>query len=106
MASSIILLDVMLVGALLLLLGGNVWFHVSTHKWLKTHGTNVSALITEVRRDNIAHQTCVVIAGWTDPRTGRRCTFQGYRFDLGYRVGQLVGIRLDAKHPSHYIMEQ
>jgi hypothetical protein len=82
MASSIIVLDVMLTGALLLLIAGYLRFHISTHTWLKTHGTYVSALITQVRRDNIAHQTCVVIACWTDPRTGRRCKFHGYRLDL------------------------
>lgn len=104
--ASIIILDLALTGALLLLLVGSVWFQCSHHRWLKAHGTDVGALITAVRRDNIAHQTCMVIASWTDPRTGRRWTFQGFRLDMGYRAGQLVGIRLDPKHPSHYIMER
>jgi hypothetical protein len=102
----IIILDLTLTGAFLLLIVGYVGFHVSTYKWLKVHGTDVGALITEVRRDNIAHQTCMLIASWTDPRTGRRWTFQGFRLDLGYQPGQLVGIRLDPKHPSRYIMER
>jgi hypothetical protein len=104
--ASIIILDLALTGALLLLIVGSVWFQVSHHMWLKAYGTDVSALITQVRRDNRTHQTCLVTAAWTDPRTGRRWTFQGYRFDLGYRAGQLVGIRLDPEHPSHYIMER
>ncbi|TMF41741.1 MAG: hypothetical protein E6I32_19815 [Chloroflexi bacterium] len=103
--ASIIVLDVTLIGALLLLLGWYVGFHVSSHKWLKAHGMDVGALITQVRRDNIAYQTCVVIASWTDPRTGRRWTFQGSRLDLGYQPGQLVSIRLDPRHPSRYLME-
>lgn len=101
----IILLDLSLTGALLLLLGGFVGFHVFNNKWLKAYGTEVSALITQVRRDNIGHQACQLIASWTDPRTGRRCTFQGFRLDLGYQPGQLVGIRLDPRHPSRYIMQ-
>ena len=103
--ASIITLDLTLTGALLLLLVGYVGFHVSTHKWLKAHGTEVGALITHVRRDNITHQTCLLTASWTDPRTGRRWTFKGSRLDLGYQPGQLVGIRLDPKHPSRYLME-
>ena len=104
--ASIVMLDVTLPAALLVLLVGSVWLQVSHQRWLKAHGTDVSALVTQVRRDNRTLQTCLVTAAWTDPRTGRRCTFQGYRFDLGYRAGQLVGIRLDPKHPSHYIMER
>ena|SRR5437588_859432 len=104
--ASIIILDLTLTGALLLLIGGFLWFQVSNHRWLKVHGTDVGALITQVRRDNISHQTCRVIASWTDPRTGRRWTFQGFRLDLGYQAGQLVGIRLDPKRPSRYIMER
>jgi hypothetical protein len=103
---SIVILDLILTGALLLLFIGYVRFQVSTHRWLKAHGTDVSALITEVRRDNIAYQTCLLIAGWTDPRTGRRWTFKGFRLDLGYQAGQLIGIRLDPRHPSHYLMQR
>ena len=100
----IIILDLTLTGALLLLIVGFLWFQVSNHRWLKAHGTDVGALITHVRRDNIAHQTCQVIATWTDPRTGRKWTFQGHRLDIGYQAGQLVGIRLNPKDPSHYMM--
>ena len=103
--ASIIILDLTLTGLLLLLFIGYVWFHVSNHRWLKAHGTDVGALITEVRRDNIAHQTCMVIASWTDPRTERRWTFRGFRLDLGYEPGQLIGVRLDLKHPSRYLMQ-
>ena len=103
--ASIIILDLTLTGVLLLVIGGSVGFQVSHHRWLKEHGTDVGALITHVRRDNITHQTCQVIATWTDPRTGRRWTFQGFRLDLGYQAGQLVGIRLDPRRPSRYIME-
>src|SRR5690348_1450837 len=60
--ASIIILDLALTGVLLLLLVGYVWFQFSHHRWLKAHGTDVGALITAVRRDNIAHQTCMVIA--------------------------------------------
>jgi|SRR5947209_9907930 len=102
---SIIMLDLTLTGALILLLIGYVGFYVSRHRLLKAHGTDVGALITQVRKDNITHQTCKVIASWTDPRTGRRWTFQGFRLDRGYQVGQLIGIRLDPKHPSYYQME-
>lgn len=101
----IIVLDVTLTGALLLLIVGYIGFHVSTHKWLKAYGTNISALITQVRRDNIEHRSCQLTARWIDPRTGRSFTFTGYRLDLGYQPGQLVGIRLDPRHPSRYIMQ-
>lgn len=101
----IIVLDVTLTGALLLLLAGSIGFKATTHNWLKAHGTDVSALITRVKKDNIEHQTCQLTARWTDPRTGRSFTFKGYRLDLGYQAGQLVGIRLDPKHPSRYIMQ-
>ncbi len=104
--ASIIMLDMTLAVALIVLLVGTIWLRVSHHTWLKAYGTNVSALVTQVSKDNRTHQTCLVTAAWTDPRTGRRCTFHGYRFDLGYREGQLVGIRLDPKHPSRYIMER
>jgi len=102
---SIIILDLTLSGTLLLLVTGYVGFHVFNHRWIKAHGTDVGALITEVRRDNIAHQTCTLIASWTDPRTGRRWTFKGFRLDLGYQAGQLIGIRLDPRHPSRYLMQ-
>ena len=102
---SIIILDLTLTGALLFLLIGYIGFHVINHRWLKAHGTDVGALITEVRRDNIVHQTCVLIASWTDPRTGRRWTFKGSRLDLGYQTGQLIGIRLDPRHPYRYLMQ-
>ena len=105
MDSSIIILDLTLTGALLLLIVGFIWFHITRHKWLKAHGTDIGALITHVRRDNIAHQTCQVTAHWTDPRTGRRCTFRGFRLDLDYQPGQLIGIRLDPNHPSRYLMQ-
>ncbi len=104
--ASIIILDVTFVITLLVLLVGFIWFRVSYHTWLKEHGTNVVALVTQVRKDNRTLQTCHVTATWTDTHTGCRCTFQGYRFDLGYRAGQLVGIRLDPKRPTHYIMEK
>ena len=103
--ASIIVLDLTLTGALLLLIVGYVRFHVSNHRWLKAHGTDVGALITHVRRDNITHQTCQVIATWTDPRTGHRRTFQGFRLDIGYQTGQLIGIRLDPKHPSRDLIQ-
>jgi len=102
---SIIILDLMLTGALLLLIGGSIWFQISHHRWLKAYGTDVSALITHVRRDNVAHQTCLVTATWTDPRTGRRWMFKGFRLDMGYQAGHLVGVRLDPRHPSHYMMQ-
>lgn len=102
----IIILDLSLAGALLVLIVGYVGFLVLTDKWLKAHGIDVSALITQVRRDNIEHQTCQLIASWTDPRTGRRLTFKGIRLDLGYQPGQLVGIRLDPRHPSRYIFQR
>ncbi len=103
--ASIVILDLTLLGALLILLVGYVGFHVATYRRLKTHGTEVGALITHVRRDNIEHQTCQVTATWTDPRTGRKWTFRDFRLDLGYQTGQLIGIRLDPKHPSRYSME-
>ena len=102
---SIIILDLTLSGTLLLVVTAYMGFHVFSHQWLKAHGTDVGALITEVRRDNIAHQTCTLIASWTDPRTGRRWTFKGFRLDLGYQEGQLIGIRLDPRHPSRYLMQ-
>jgi hypothetical protein len=100
-----ILLDVTLLGALLVLIIGYIVFQVSQYKWLKTYGTDIGALITQVRRENIEHQACMPIASWTDPRTGRTWTFKGFRLDLGYHPGQLVGILLDPKHPSRYIMQ-
>ena len=103
--ASIIILDLTLCGTLLLLLIGYVGFQVFKHRWLKANGTDIGALITEVRRDNIAHQTCLLIASWTDPRTGRKWTFKGFRLDLGYQAGQLIGIRLDPRHPSRYRMQ-
>lgn len=104
--ASIIVLDLTFTGALLLLFVAYVRFHISNHRWLKAHGTDVSACITRVRRDNITHQTCMVITTWTDPRTGRRRTFQGFRLDIGYQAGQLIGIRLDPRHPSRYLMQR
>ena len=103
--ASIVILDLMLTGILLVLFIGYVGRHVSRYRWLKVHGTDVGALITHVRRDNIAHQTCQVTATWTDVRTGRRWTFQGFRLDRGYQTGQLVGIRLDPRHPSRYVIQ-
>ncbi len=70
--------------------------------WLEAHGTHVGALITYMRRDSV--QTCLITAAWTDPRTGRRCIFQGFRLNTGYQAGQLVEIVLDVRHPSHYTM--
>jgi len=102
---SIIILDLTLTGALLLLIASFVRFHISHHRWLKAHGTDIGALITYVRRDNIAHQTCQLTANWTDPRTGRRWTFRGFRLDLGYQPGQLIGVRLDPRRPSRYLMD-
>jgi hypothetical protein len=102
---SIVILDLTLTGALLLFIAGFIWFYIFQHKWLKAYGTNIGALITYVRRDNIAHQTCQITAHWTDPRTGRRCTFRGFRLDTGYQPGQLIGVRLDPKHPSRYLIE-
>ena len=67
--TSILILDLALTGALLLLVGGSVVFYVSNYRWLKAYGTDVGAISTHVRRDNIAHQTCLVTATWTDPRT-------------------------------------
>lgn len=99
----IIILDLSLTGALLLWIGGYAGFHIFKHKRLQAYGTEVSALITQVRRDNIEHRTCLLIASWTDPLTGRRLTYLGYHLDLGYQPGQLVGIRLDPKHPSRNI---
>ncbi len=99
---SIIILDLMLTGTLLLLGIGFIRFQISNHVWLKAHGTHVSGLITQVRRDGA--QVCLVTAAWTDPRTGFRCTFQGFRLDMGYQAGQLVDILLDVRHPSHYMM--
>ena len=101
----IVILDLTLTTTLLLFIGGYIGFYVMTNKWLKVHGTDVSALITQVRKDNIEHQACQLIASWTDPRTGRKWTFKGFRLDLGYQTGQLVGIRLDPKNPSRYIMQ-
>jgi hypothetical protein len=102
--TSIIILDLALTGALLLLIGGSVVFYVSNYRWLRVYGTDVGAIITHVRRDDIAHQICLVTATWTDPRTGRRWTFKGHRLDMGYQEGHLVGIRLDPRHPSRYMM--
>lgn len=102
---SIIILDLTLTGALILLIAGYIWLHIFQHRWVKAYGTDIGAVITDVRRDNIAHQTCQLTASWTDPRTGRRWTFRGFRFDMGYQPGQLVGVRLDPKHPSRYLME-
>ena len=104
--ASIIILDLTLTGVLLPVIVGYVWFQVSHHRWLKEHGTDVGALITHVRRDNITHQKCLVTAAWTDPRTGRRWKFQGSLLDMGYQAGQLIGIRLDPQHPSRYMMER
>ena len=102
---SIIILDLSLSGALLSFIAGYIWLHISHHKWLKAYGTDIGALITHVRRDNIAHQTCQITAHWTDPRTGRRCTFRGSRLDTGYQPGQLIGVRLDPSNPSRYLIE-
>ncbi len=102
----IVILDLTLTGALLVLIVGYVGFRILTHKRLKAYGIDVSALITQVIRDNIEHQTCQLIASWTDPRTGRRLTFKGFRLDMGYQPGQLVGIRLDPRHPARYIFQR
>src|SRR5438067_13784713 len=102
---SIIILDLTLSGTLLLLVTGYVGFHVFSHRWLKAHGTDVGALITEARRDNIAHQTCTLMYSWTDPRRGRRWTVKGFRLDLGYQVGKLIGIRLDPRHASRDLVQ-
>jgi len=102
---SIVMLDLTLTGALLLLITGFAWFHISHYRWLKAHGTDIGAVITHVRRDNIAYQTCQVTANWTDPRTGRKWTFRGFHLDTGYQPGQLVGVRLDPRRPSRYLMQ-
>ena len=102
--ATIILLDFVLTLSVLIFIAGSVWYRLSTHTGLEAHGTDIGAVITQVRRDDIAHQTCVVTAAWTDPRTGRRWTFHGLRRDLGYQPGQLIGIRLDPRHPSRYLM--
>ena len=102
---SIIKLDVLLIAITLLVIGHFVWSQVSTSRWLSRYGTSISALITQVIKEQ-AHQTCFVTAAWTDPRTGRRWTFRGWQFYRGHHVGQLITVRLDPTSPSCYTLEE
>src|SRR5947209_19771512 len=74
--TSILILDLALTGALLLLIGGSVVFYLSNYRWLKAYGTDVGAIITHVRRDNIAHQNGLVTATWPVRPKVRRWTFK------------------------------
>ncbi len=98
----IIILDLVLLATVFVFSIRFVWLQISNDTWLKAHGTHIGALITYVRRDSV--QTCLITAAWTDPRTGRRFTFRGFRLNTGYQVGQLVEIVLDVHHPSRYAM--
>ena len=98
----IIILDLVLLGTVLVLRIRFVLSQGSNYTWLEAYGTHVGALITHVRRGSV--QTCVITAAWTDPRTGRRFIFRGFRLNTGYQAGQLVEIVLDVHHPSLYTM--
>ncbi|MBA2680216.1 MAG: hypothetical protein H0U76_17695 [Ktedonobacteraceae bacterium] len=102
--TSLIELDILLFVIALLVIGRFVWSQVSNSRWLSQYGTSISALITQVRREQ-ARQACFVTAAWTDPRTGRRWTFRGWQLDRDYQVGQFIAIRLDPTSPSCYTLE-
>ena len=109
----IILIDLVLVAGLLALLIVVLSYMGWEFNQLRHHGKRIIATITDISYGigNSASQFSqdhpYVTARWTDPVTGHTYTFWQLAAENKpfYKIGSLVPILIDPKHPTYYEMQ-
>jgi hypothetical protein len=109
----ILLIHLLLLAALLALVIAVISYVGWEFNQLHHHGRRIIATITDISYGigNSASQFSqdhpYVTAKWTDPDTGRSYTFWQLAGENKpfYKVGSLVPILIDPKHPKYYEMQ-
>src|ERR1700751_5180003 len=108
-----ILVDLLIITALL----GLVIAFISYMGWefshIRHHGRRIIATITEISYGvgnsdkQFSHNHQNVTAKWADPATGQAYTFWQLAAEVKpfYKIGNLVPIIIDPKHPTFYEMQ-
>ncbi len=110
---TIILIDLLLTAVTLALIIAVFLYQEWEMNWVRHHGRRIIATITEIRYGigksptRFSQEHPYVTAKWTDPRTGRTYTYWKLATENKpfYRIGNLVPVLIDPKHPNHYEME-
>ncbi len=108
-----ILVDLLVISALIGLIIAVISYMGWEFNKLHHHGRRIIATITDIRygmgnSDTPFSQSHpYVTAKWTDPNTGRSYTFWQLATENKpfYKVGNLVPILIDPKHPTFYEMQ-
>ena len=80
--------------------------------WLRSHGRQISALVTSIRHETgktawgFSRDTYYVTATWTNPRTGRTHTFWSWVTNSrpAYTQGSLVPVLIDPNNTKRYAL--
>ena len=110
---SSILVDFLIIAALLGLLIAFISYMGWEFNRLRHHGRHIIATITDISYglgnsdSQFSHDHPYVTARWTDPATGQAYTFWQLAVENKpfYKIGSLVPILIDPKHPTFYEMQ-
>jgi hypothetical protein len=90
-----------------------VLYQINKLRWLRSHGKQVTALVTSIRHETgrtawgIPRDNYYVTARWTNPRTGRTHTFWTWITNScpGLAKGSLVPVLVDPNNPERYALD-
>lgn len=109
----ILLIDFLLLAGLLALLIAVLSYMGWEFNRIRHHGRRIVATITDISygignsTSQFSHDHPYVTAMWTDPVTGRSYTFWQLAAENKpfYKIGSLVPILIDPRHPKFYEMQ-
>jgi len=107
-----LILDTLLAVGALALISVFVVYQVYQYRWLSSHGRQVSAMVTSIRRETgktawgVSRDNYYLTAKWTNPRTGRTYTFWTWIMNStpSYTKGSLVPVLIDPKNPERFAL--
>ena len=107
-----LLLDTLLVLATLALTSAFVVYQVSQVRWLTSHGSQISAMVTSIRHETgktawgFSRDNYSLTATWTHPHTGRTYTFWTWIMNSkpAYTKGSLVPVLIDPNNPKRFAL--
>lgn len=90
-----------------------VVYQVHKISWLGQHGRRITAMVTSIRHETgqtrlgFTRDNYYLTATWTNPRTGQAHTFWTWIMSTcpPFRIGSLVSVLIDPKHPTRYTLD-
>ncbi len=75
----------------------------SKTRWLKQHGSNIIAKVTDSLFAAGTGTAKIIIADWTDPRTHTKYQFRSYvPLSVHVKLGESVDVLIDPDNPESY----